>query len=208
MLLKTSAKGNRRNTTPSFTYMSRHQRTAVTLLNTARQHFCGIGTRRTKLSLNKLSRTSMFARALRVALEIEDQNLTAKKYHGGDIAGYTYDQIAYFKKHDGIMRLVEICTLEGWTFGIVESLTFDATHLIYFDLPGVEQISWHFSPPSDHGLPEYDGVWDQKQKSTLRKLENAIQTLLKAARVNDKAEPVAQGVRQPVRLTHLISVVS
>lgn len=188
--------------------MIKHRRTAVILLNTARHHFCGIGTRRTKLALNKVSRTSTFARALRVALEIEDQNLTAKKYHGGDIGGYTYGQIAYFHKYDSIMQLVEICTSAGWTFGVQECGTFDASHVIYFDLPGVEQMSWHFSPTWHHQLPAYDGVWDQQQKSTLRKLENAIQTLLKAARVNEKAELVAQGVRQPVRLTHFISVVS
>jgi len=79
--------------------MTRHKRPAVTLLATARRHFCGIGTRRTKFALNKLSRTSTFAKALRLALEIEDQNLTAKTYHGGDIGGYTYDQISDIRKH-------------------------------------------------------------------------------------------------------------
>jgi hypothetical protein len=37
-----------------------------------------------------------------VALEIEDKNLTAKRYPGGgDIGGYTYKQISYFAKRTG-----------------------------------------------------------------------------------------------------------
>jgi hypothetical protein len=168
--------------------MSRRQRTAVTLLNTARRQFCGIGTRRTKLALNKLSMTSTLTKALQIALEVEDKNLTAKKYHGGDIAGYTYDQIAYFEKHDGIRKLIEICKLKGWNFGVQESTVFGASHVIYFELPGVEQISWHFSPLSDHHLPVYDGVWNQKQNSTLRKLEAAIQPLLNLAPADDDAK--------------------
>src|SRR5579862_6961720 len=106
----------------------KHQRRSVTLLNTARRQFCGMGTRRTKLALNKLCSTSAFAQALRIALEIEDKNLTAKKYHGGDIAGYTYDQVAYFAKHQGIMQLVELCRLENWNFGVHKSTISGATH--------------------------------------------------------------------------------
>ncbi|MGA3074148.1 MAG: hypothetical protein ABSG56_10695 [Bryobacteraceae bacterium] len=185
--------------------MSIHQRPAVTLLNAARHHFCGIGTRRTKLALNKLSRTSTFARALRVALEIEDQNLTAKKYHGGDIGVYTYDRIAYFNKYDAIMQLVEICKLEGWKCGIQKSTVFGASHVV--ELPEMEQISWHFSPPSNHVVPEYDGVWDQKQNSTLRKLEKAIQPLLKVAQLIE-GRAVSQHVRQQVLLTDPIFMVS
>jgi hypothetical protein len=187
--------------------MSKGQRTAVTLLNTARRQFCGIGTRRTKLALNKLSRTSTFAKALRTALEIEDNNLTAKKYHGGDIAGYTYDQIAYFDKHDGIMQLIEICKMEGWTFGVHNSHIFGASHVIYFELPATEQLSWHFSPLSGHCLPEYGGVWDQKQNSTLRKLEAAIQPLLNSTPPDNEDLAVSHHVHEPPPLTDSISMV-
>src|ERR1700722_11544762 len=54
----------------------KNRRTAVALLVSARETFCGIGTRQAKLKLNKLAKTSIYAKALRVALEIEDKNLT------------------------------------------------------------------------------------------------------------------------------------
>jgi hypothetical protein len=170
----------------SINSMSRHQRVAATILNIARKQFCGIGTRRAKLALNKLAKTSTYAKALRTALEIEDKNLTAKKYHGGDIGGYTYDQIAYWGKHDGIMQLADICRLESWTYGIQESGVYGVTHVIYFELPGVEQISWHFLPPAGHDLPEYLGVWDQKTHSTLVKLERAIGPLVNPSLNQDR----------------------
>lgn len=169
--------------------MSRRHRERVRVLDTARHEFCGIGTRRTKLALNRLAKTSNYAKALRVALEVEDKNLTAKKYHGGDIGGYSYDQIAYFAKHDGIMKLIQICKAQGWTFGIHKAGVFGATHVVYFDLPGVNQISWHFTPPADHELPPYAGVWDYQENSTLRKLEVAITPLVSpgAVMVADRA---------------------
>jgi hypothetical protein len=159
---------------------SRHstRKQRVRSLVSARDHYCGIGTRRTKLALNKLAKTSIYAKALRLAVEIEDKNLTAKKYFGGNIDGYSYSQIAYFAKHDGIMQLVQISKSEGWTFGIQKSEVVGATHVIYFDLPGVEQISWHFTPPPKHELPAYPGQWDGKENSTLLKLEAAIKPLL------------------------------
>ena len=45
------------------------------------------GTRKAKLALNRLGKTDVYARALRIALEIEDANLNAKRYFGGDIGG-------------------------------------------------------------------------------------------------------------------------
>jgi hypothetical protein len=163
--------------------MSRRHRERVKILDTARQEFCGVGTRRTKLALNRLAKTSNYAKALRVALEIEDKNLTAKKCHGGDIGGYSYDQIAYFAKHDGIMELIEICKSQGWTFGIHMAGVYGATHVVYFELPGVEQISWHFTPQSGNELPMYPGVWDRQENSTLWKLEAAITLLVNPAEV-------------------------
>jgi hypothetical protein len=157
-------------------HISRKQK--VRSLSNARNHYCGIGTRRTKLGLNKLAKTSIYAGALRLALEIEDKDLTAKKYHGGDVGGYSYSQIAYLDKHDGILKLIEVCKSEGWTFGVQKSEVFGASHVIYFDIPGVEQISWHFTPPSKHDLPAYSGVWDRKENSTLLKLEAAIMPLV------------------------------
>ena len=73
--------------------MSYRRRRKVQELIKARSQFAGIGTRKAKLALNKLAKTDAYAEALRVALEIEDANLTAKRYFGGDCGGYTYAQI-------------------------------------------------------------------------------------------------------------------
>jgi hypothetical protein len=170
-----------------FTSKHPNRKNKARSLSAARTSFCAVGTRKTKLALNKLAKTSTYAKALRIALEIEDKNLTAKKYHGGDIGGYTYNEIAYFAKHDGILELIEICRSEGWTLGIQESPVVGATHVIYFDLPGVEQISWHFTPPLQHGLSTYSGVWDGAKNSTLQKLEAAIIRLMNPAAVVGQA---------------------
>lgn len=215
--------------------MSRRQK--IGTLIQARTQFAGIGTRKAKLALNKLAKADEYARALRVALEIEDVNLTAKRYFGGDCGGYTYADINYLKKAEHIEGLIEICKSQGWVFGVhgtgvveqaqngpsgredcsrcngsgtcdygrdddwsepepgyVSSLypcnkcggsgkSKDAiqrrqqqTHIIYFDIPGVGQLSWHYSPKQP--LPAYPGRWDGDEGSTLPKLEAAIAALL------------------------------
>jgi hypothetical protein len=75
--------------------MSANRRLAIQYLIFAQRGFAGIGTKTAKLTLNRLGKTSAYARALRVALEAEDQNLTAKRYFGGDIGGMTYADVAY-----------------------------------------------------------------------------------------------------------------
>lgn len=167
--------------------MSRRNLERVRPLNIARHHFCGVGTRRTKLALNKLAKVSKYAKALRIALEVEDKNLTAKKYYGGDIGGYSYSQVAYFAKNQGILQLIEICNSQGWMYGVQKAGVFGASHVIYFDFPGVEQISWHFTPQTDHEFPIYPGIWDGKENSTLRKLEAAIAPLVNPAATVEQA---------------------
>ena len=213
--------------------MSRRQKGAK--LVQARKQFAGVGTRNTKLALNKLAKTDSHAKALRIALEIEDANLTAKRYFGGDCGGYTYAEINYMKKAEGIEELIEISKSQGWVFGVQptgavmearetgpsglepcsrcnDTGTCDygrgfydfeesepgykpdyhqcdkcngsgkskhaiqrrqqQTHVIYFDIPGVGQVSWHYTPRGP--LPGYEGEWDGKEGSTLPKLEIAI----------------------------------
>jgi hypothetical protein len=141
----------------------------------SRTEFAGMGTRRTKLRLNKLAKHDIYAKALRIALEIEDSNLTAKRYYGGDLGGYTYAQVNYFKKASLIQELIQIAAGQGWVYGVHQSNVADTTHIIYFELPGVGQISWHFSPRKE--LPYYKGIWDRDRKSALPKLEAAINAL-------------------------------
>jgi len=153
--------------------MSRRQKGAK--LVQARKQFAGVGTRNTKLALNKLAKTDSHAKALRIALEIEDANLTAKRYFGGDCGGYTYAEINYMKKAEGIEELIEVARTEGWVFGLQPSEQY-TTHIIYFEIPGVGQVSWHYSPQEP--LPVYAGQWDGKKGSTLPKLEIAIASVL------------------------------
>jgi hypothetical protein len=215
--------------------MSRRQKIGTLIL--ARTQFAGVGTRKAKLVLNKLAKGDEYALALRVALEIEDVNLTAKRYFGGDCGGYTYADINYLKKGEQIEALIEICKSQGWVFGVHDTGAVEQaqnglsgpedcsqcngsgtcdygrsdhwcepepgyvpslcpcdkcggsgkskhaiqrrqqqTHVIYFDIPGVGQLSWYYSPKQQ--LPVYPGQWDGQEGSTLPKLEAAIAALL------------------------------
>jgi hypothetical protein len=124
--------------------MSRKHKPKITALVQARTHFAGVGTRKAKLALNKLAKTDPYARALRIALEIEDANLTAKRYFGGDIGGYSYAEINYLKKCENIEALIDIAKSEGWVYGVQPSDVANTTHIIYFDIPSVGQLSWHY----------------------------------------------------------------
>jgi hypothetical protein len=156
--------------------MSRKRKQKVDALIQARTQFAGVGTRKAKLALNKLAKTNPYARALRIALEIEDANLTAKRYFGGDCGGYTYAEVNYLKKCENIEALIEISKSEAWVLGVQPSDLPDTTHVIYFEIPGVGQVSWHYSPRGP--LSIYKGQWDGEEGSTLQKLENAITSLL------------------------------
>jgi hypothetical protein len=210
--------------------MSRNRKQKIATLIQARTQFAGVGTRKAKLALNKLAKGDEYARALRMALEIEDVNLTAKRYFGGDCRGLTYADINYLKKADLIEALIEICKSQGWVFGgqptgvVLVAIDRNAqkscsrcdgtgtcdygggyepdyhpcdecngsgkskhviqrrqqqTHIIYFEIPGVGQLSWHYSPKQP--LPDYLGQWDGEEGSTLPKLEAAISALLTEA---------------------------
>jgi len=159
--------------------MSRKTKQQVNGLVKARAEFAGIGTRKAKLALNKLAKTDEYARALRTALEIEDVNLTAKRYFGGDCGGYSYAEIAYMKKSENIETLIGICQSQGWVAGVQPFDTIQTTHIIYFDIPGVGQLSWHYSPKGP--LPDYLGQWDGQEGSALPKLEVAVSALLTGA---------------------------
>ena len=163
--------------------MSRNTRRKINSLVQARTQFAGVGTRRAKLALNKLARTDPHAHALRVALEIEDATLTAKRYFGGDCGGYTYSDINYFKKGENIEALIGICQSQEWVFGVQPSEAGQTTHIVYFDIPGVGQLSWHYTPTEP--LPVYPGQWDGMVGSTLPKLEAAISTVLAGSRCSD-----------------------
>jgi hypothetical protein len=141
-------------------------------LSVKRTEFAGIGTNKAKRRLNKIAGSSAVAAAVRLALEIEDRNITAKKYRG------SYKDRAYEDKHKLILDLCDLFMGHGWTYGIQGSQVPCATHVIYFDIPGCGQLSWHFSLEYEDGFPRYEGKWDGQKNSSLGKLERITRELL------------------------------
>jgi hypothetical protein len=144
----------------------------ITDLQIKRKQFAGLGTNKAKRRLNKLATTSIIAKALRIALEIEDKNISAKNSYG------EYREKIYDLKQKLIVELCQIFKEQSWKYGIQKSEVPAATAVIYFEIPTCEQISWHFSPENEIDFPLYDGTWDKKENSTLAKLEAVAVRLL------------------------------
>lgn len=142
-------------------------------LDDMRENFCEIGTRKTKLFLNNLVKSGeKRAELYRIALEIEDENIVAKRYWG------KYRRQHYEKKSLLILKLIALCKECGInTYGYQEKCGLETSHIIYFDLPNCEQISFHCTLPNISNIPKYEGEWDGKINSTLPKLENAINSV-------------------------------
>ncbi|MFN7929869.1 MAG: hypothetical protein U0Y68_18375 [Blastocatellia bacterium] len=129
----------------------------------------GLGTRTIKIRLNKLAKSEPLALAVRLALEIEDANLTAKRYR------FSRYQDRNYKKKDTLIRdLITLFKHNDWTWGVTYEKQAWPNAIIYFEIPGCEQISWHWNT-SNQGWPIYEKEWDGKQNSTLPKLFAFIQ---------------------------------
>lgn len=88
-------------------------RKLVRSLMDSRENFCGIGTRKVKLLLNKkVKEGDKLAELYRTALEIEDQNIQAKKTYG------KYRQKTYDVKYYYIEKLVSMCKGCNIVYGI------------------------------------------------------------------------------------------
>jgi len=144
-----------------------------------RKNFAGIGTNKAKRRLNKVSLTDPLAKVIRVALEIEDKSISAKNSYG------TYREKIYRQKTKLILNLCDLFKEQGWTYGVQKSDVPPTTHVIYFEVPGCEQISWHFTPENDDaGFPAYTGEWDRKQNSTMGKIEVVAARLLQMTMIS------------------------
>ena len=153
------------------TYSCSHKRMALKLqLADKRKTMCGVGTRTLKLFLNKkIKGGDTIAGLYRTALEAEDANINAKKYFG------EYSAQFYAKKEEMIFKLIGLCRCCGITsFGYTNNEDAFPKHIIYFDLPGCEQISFHCNLKTEWVVPKYSGNWDGRIVSTLPKLERAI----------------------------------
>ena len=151
-----------------------HNRERIKDYNERKDTFChGIGQRRVKLFLNRLvNQGDQTARMYRLALEIEGVNLAAKKA----LMKYHSDYHSYDRKEGMLRELMDVCKAQGVCYGQQRSTAPAATHVIYFDLPGCEQISFHTNMHDAATIPAYDGEWDGKRCSTMGKLEAAIWT--------------------------------
>lgn len=134
--------------------------------------FChGIGQRKVKLFLNACIKAGdEVAQMYRLALEAEGVNLNAKKA----LKKYHSDYHAYDKKEECLRQLSDMCKRMSVVFGVQVSTAPAARYVVYYELPGCEQVSFHTNEPEAVNWPHYDGAWDGKKCSTLGKLESAI----------------------------------
>lgn len=144
----------------------------IYILKEKRKTFASIGTNKAKRRLNKLSKENEVAKAIRKALEIEDKNILAKDHYG------KYKDKIYNVKNILILELVHIFKENKWVYGIQKNKDPFPPHIIYFEIPNCEQISWHFDA-NKLGLPKYNQEWDKEENSTLRKLEKITKKILK-----------------------------
>lgn len=147
-------------------------------LDSMRDCMCGVGTRKVKMMLNKkIKSNDEIADLYRTALEIEDCNISAKKYRGS----YKHDY--YDKKQELILELLDKCEQYNFDnpdnqmlYGVQEDDGYSTNAIVYFELPGCEQISFHttLSNYEIMYIPNYEKPWDGKVNSTMYKLEDAI----------------------------------
>lgn len=147
----------------------------ISELRHMREHMCGIGTNRVKRRLSaKAKRGDLLASALLLALKAEDANIQAKinyKYRG-----CKYSDYAYGEKEWHITELLAVCKTAGYKYGCQSCFmedTYSIQCIVYCDLPGCCQLSWHSERNPDN-LPHYDGEWDQADETTLAKIEEAV----------------------------------
>lgn len=144
------------------------------ILHDKRETMCGVGTRRVKLMLNKrIKQGDKVAELYRKAIEVEDCNIRAKE------SNYYYKGKIYRQKARLLMDLVDLCLKADVVFGKQMVDGRETNCILYFELPHVEQISFH-TTLEGHELsmiPDYPKQWDGKTCSTLDKLEDNFNEL-------------------------------
>lgn len=141
----------------------------------AKISFASRGLRSAKIMLGKLAKKGNdVALALSIATTAELFSIRAKKAwrYGDDRPKY------YKKKAKQIAKLIKLAQKNGWTYGTHQSDSTRTSHIIYFEIPGCEQLSYHYTPSKDIILPIYEKEWDQKRNSTIKKLSVAVERLL------------------------------
>lgn len=140
-------------------------------LHENRTEFLGIGTRKIKIRLNKLSKDNIILKVIRLMMEIEDVNIQAKETYG------KYRDRKYKMKVDLIIELIDIYKENSFRFGYHDSDVHKTNYIIFFEIPNTDiQVSWHSDLSSSQmvGVNKYDKVWDGLVNSTMIKLENYL----------------------------------
>lgn len=80
---------------------------------------------------------------------------------------------AYSQRANLAVAFAKMAAAQGWPYGRgIDSKTendMEWRHVLYVELPGGEQISYHFAPDDVHlldGLPTYRGEWDGRFTGT------------------------------------------
>lgn len=153
----------------------------VWLGESMKSSMCKVGQKKVKLFLNSLvKKGDSIAKMYRLILEAENDNINAKKYR--NTSSRSYKDEYYKKKRATIEELIrEVINYNNSNeskiiFGTQKSDVSETSLIIYFDLPGCEQISFHTDISSNllPNVPKYQLKWDGKVNSTLPKIERAI----------------------------------
>ena len=180
-LIKNNMKKKKHTFTPSKATLEKYKDLGR-ILARKRKNFCGVGTKIAKLIINNFK--TMPCVAYRLALEIEDVNIQAKQYHD-------WRQKHFYKiKEKLIWELCQLCETYGCVYGSRKSGGLTKT-IVFFELPDMEQISWHTKGKFAEKIPPYLIPWDGKVNSTMDKLERVIckhygDYFLKSATKNNK----------------------
>lgn len=104
-------------------------------------------------------------------MELEDVNVQAKRSYG------QYQDKIYKKKHKLLCELIDLCRQHDYVFGYQDCKGRGVNVIIYFELPHVDQISFHTHMPSiPTHIPPYTKAWNGIVNHTLPALESALIT--------------------------------
>ncbi|MCZ8157664.1 MAG: hypothetical protein O9264_16215 [Leptospira sp.] len=143
------------------------------ILLRSKTNFCGGTLDEVILYLEDIFGSNRVAEALYYALNAEIANYEAK------LSDRYGRRERYLRKNLCISELVKLCQVEGFKFGIQKNQSSYKVvgEVIYFDLPGTAQLSWHISKNDlkfKGELPIYKKKWDNQKNSGFSKIEQSI----------------------------------
>ncbi|TGK84831.1 hypothetical protein EHQ23_09040 [Leptospira bourretii] len=162
------------------------------ILLRSRSHYCGGTLDEVILHLEDILGSNRVAEALYYALNAEIANYEAK------LSDRYGRRERYRRKNLCISELLKLCNVEGFKYGIQKNLNNHrkAEVVIYFDLPGTAQLSWHINIQNldiKSKIPVYKNKWDNLKNSVFTKIEQSIlDQFPDIARTFDRSPPVIE----------------